>query len=275
MDELGVGVQVIYPTLLLVEPAEHAEVELALTRSYNRWLAERCAKSNGRLRWVCVPPTRTMDEAVKELQFAKDHGACGVLKKGDLEAGKWPVDEYFFPLYAEAERLNMPICMHLGSGTPNHTPNREFSKGGFMATTLPVIHGVHSLIQHGVPKQFPKLRFGAIEAGASWVPFLSYDLNRNMKTRFRSAGRPSFEIGDNLFRENNIYVTVQIDEDFDMILPYIGEDNLLVGSDYTHQDASQELTFAKSLEERAAHGDLSHELVRKLVYDNPKTFYGL
>jgi predicted TIM-barrel fold metal-dependent hydrolase len=198
-----------------------------------------------------------------------------VLKKGDLEAGKWPADPYFFPLYAEAERLDMPICMHLGSGTPNHTAARDFSLGGFMATTLPVIHGVHSLIAHEVPKKFPRLRFGAIEAGASWVPFLAYDLHRSMNTRFRSAGRPGFVIGDNLFKENNIYVTCQIDEDFAMILPYIGEDNLLVGSDYTHQDASQELTFATSLEERAANGDLSTNLVRKLVYDNPKTFYGL
>ena len=33
MDELGIGIQVIYPSLLLVEPAEHAEVELAMTPS--------------------------------------------------------------------------------------------------------------------------------------------------------------------------------------------------------------------------------------------------
>jgi predicted TIM-barrel fold metal-dependent hydrolase len=93
MDELGVGIQVIYPTLMLVEPAEHAEVELELVRSYNRWLAERCAKSNGRLRWVCIPPTRTPDAVAKELQFAKDNGACGVLKKGDLDRGQGPTHD--------------------------------------------------------------------------------------------------------------------------------------------------------------------------------------
>ena len=38
---------------------------------------------------------------------AKDHGACGILKKGDLEAGKWPADPYFFPLYEEANRLDL------------------------------------------------------------------------------------------------------------------------------------------------------------------------
>ncbi|MCZ6490080.1 MAG: amidohydrolase family protein, partial [Acidobacteria bacterium] len=98
MDEMGTQVQVIYPTLFIAEVTQRSEVSLALRRSYNRWLANRCAESGGRLRWVCLPPLMTMDEALKELRLAKDHGACGVMKKGDLEAGKWPADPYFFPL---------------------------------------------------------------------------------------------------------------------------------------------------------------------------------
>ena len=43
-------------------------------------------RSKGRLRWICIPPLRNMDEAIKELRRAKDHGACGILKKGDEEA---------------------------------------------------------------------------------------------------------------------------------------------------------------------------------------------
>ena len=87
------------------QATERPEVSTALRRSYNRWLADRCAQSHGRLRWVCLPPLMNMDETIKELQFAKDHGACGILKKGDLEAGKWPADQYFHPLYEEANRL--------------------------------------------------------------------------------------------------------------------------------------------------------------------------
>jgi predicted TIM-barrel fold metal-dependent hydrolase len=60
-----------------------------------------------------------MDQALEELPFAKDHRACGILKKGDREADKWPADPYFFPLYEEAERLDMPLCFHTGTGTPD------------------------------------------------------------------------------------------------------------------------------------------------------------
>src|SRR5215510_4396836 len=129
MDELGTDIQVIYPTLFLMEATERPEVSTALRRSYNRWLADRCAESHGRLRWVCLPPLMDMEESVKELQFAKDHGACGILKKGDLEAGKWPADPYFLPLYEEANRLELAICTHIGSGTPDFVPAREFSFG--------------------------------------------------------------------------------------------------------------------------------------------------
>ena len=109
MDAMGTQVQVLYPTLFLMEATERAEVSTALRRSYNRWLADRCAESHGRLRWVCLPPLMNMEETIQELQFAKNHGACGILKKGDLEAGKWPADQYFNPLYEEANRLDLPI----------------------------------------------------------------------------------------------------------------------------------------------------------------------
>jgi len=276
MDELGIGIQVIYPTLLLSEPAEHAEVELAITRSYNRWMADRCAKSGGRLRWVCVPPTRSMDQALETLRFAKDNGACGVLKKGDREGGKWPSDPHFFPLYEEAQRLDMPICVHLGSGVPDFSSAAEFNLGSYMYTELPVIHAVHSLIVNEVPSKFPALRFGAIEAGASWIPYVDFVLRRREAARVHAnIDRATFHVGNNIFKENRIWVTCLVDEDLSYIMRFIGEDNLLVGSDYTHQDQSQELLFAQQLAERARRGDISAGVVRKITYDNPKVFYGL
>lgn len=81
MDRLGTAIQVIYPTLFLMEATERPEVSTALRRSYNRWLADRCAESGGRLRWVCLPPLYDVKEMISELRFAKEHGACGVLKK--------------------------------------------------------------------------------------------------------------------------------------------------------------------------------------------------
>src|SRR5579862_3398397 len=83
MDELGTEVQVLYPTMFLVGITENSDVEVATKRSYNRWLADRCSETNGRLRWVCLPPLTDIPAAIEEVRFAAANGACGVLKKGD------------------------------------------------------------------------------------------------------------------------------------------------------------------------------------------------
>lgn len=278
MDELGTDIQVIYPTLFLMEATERPEVSTALRRSYNRWLADRCGKSGGRLRWVCLPPLQNMDETIKELRFAKDHGACGVLKKGDREAGKWAADPYFFPFYEEAEKLDLPICFHTGSGIPDFSPAREFTLGQFMRTKAAAVNGIQTLLVNNIPSKYPKLRFGCIEAGASWVSFVDYDVRRRVKSsadRVSILSGPRTMLASNIFKDNRIYITCQVDEDLPTILRYVGEDNLIVGSDYTHRDPSMELEFRNLLQQRADEGEIPQSAVQKILYDNPKAFYGL
>jgi hypothetical protein len=48
MDKMGVAVQVIFPTFFIRYNTNNAEAEWALTTTYNRWLAEKCAPTNGR-----------------------------------------------------------------------------------------------------------------------------------------------------------------------------------------------------------------------------------
>ena len=54
MDELEVDVQVLYPTLFLRPVTMKPAVELALCRTYNRWLAGLCEGTKGRLRWIAL-----------------------------------------------------------------------------------------------------------------------------------------------------------------------------------------------------------------------------
>jgi predicted TIM-barrel fold metal-dependent hydrolase len=277
MDELGVDVHVIYPTTFLVEGTDKPEVELAIRRSYNRWLAARTKETGGRLRWVCLPPMRSMDKALEELRFAKDHGACGVLKKGNQEADRWPSDEYFYPLYEEAEKLDMPICCHTGSGVPDWTPAREFTLSAFLRMEMSVPNAFESFIRFGVTKRFPKLRFGFIEAGASWVPHVIYYMKRRLeKLGEGTFGRPNdYELGNSVLKQHRMYVTCQVDEDLPYIMQYTGEDNLLTGSDFSHADSAQELHFQDHLRRRVEAGEISETAVRKITQSNPKAFYGL
>src|SRR5687767_1199057 len=49
MDQMGVDVQVVFPTFFIRYGSSNAEAEYALTAAYNRWLADKCSDTNGRL----------------------------------------------------------------------------------------------------------------------------------------------------------------------------------------------------------------------------------
>jgi len=93
--------------------------------------------------------------------------------------------------------------------------------------------------------------------------------------RISILGGPNTILANNLFRNNRVYITCQVDEDLPYILKYVGEDNLIVGSDYTHRDPSMQLEFCELLRKRADEGEIPQSAVQKILYDNPKAFYGL
>jgi len=276
MDELGTEVQVMYPSLMLVGVTENPLVETALKRAYNRWLAERTEPTDGRLRWVCLPPMTDIPTAIEEMRFAKAHGACGIFKKGDREAGHWVSDEYFYPIWEECQRLDLAVCFHTGSGIPDFTSAKEFDHARYIRISVPPLNAFQALVTFNVPYKFPSVRWGFIEAGSSWVPYLVYKVMRGVsKGSQRASGGYTYTGKSDVVQLNNLYVTCQVDVDLPYIMQYTGEDHLLVGSDYTHADPSEERHFAHHLQERADRGEITQRAVGRITYENGKTFYGL
>jgi predicted TIM-barrel fold metal-dependent hydrolase len=91
MDKSGFDVQVIYPTLFLIYLTDDVALEVALCRAYNRWMAEACAKGKDRLKWVVIPPLHSMEESIKELRWAKEHGAVGVSFAASRVLERWMI----------------------------------------------------------------------------------------------------------------------------------------------------------------------------------------
>jgi predicted TIM-barrel fold metal-dependent hydrolase len=271
MDELGVDVQVIYPTMFLSSPSARPEVELALYRSYNRWLAETTRQANGRLRWVAMVPQLSMDKAIDEIRFARENGACGLLKKGVECGDRVASDPYFHPVYEEAERLDLPICIHTGNGDPSKPDTSATFRTAPQRVSLPVLAAFSSLIIDRVPDRFPNLRFGFIEAGASWIPYLIHDL----QAKAARQGSLGLNLRDDLLRSSRFYVTCDTMDDLPYILSYGAEDSLMVGSDYGHADQSAEIDAPKNILRMAESGRISREAAEKIVDTNARRFYGL
>jgi predicted TIM-barrel fold metal-dependent hydrolase len=263
MDELGIDVQVLYPSLFLRPLTSKPEVEEAICHSYNQWLIDICSKADGRLRWVATVPMMNIESAVGETRFAKANGACGIFSRGLID-DKRLSNPFFFPLYEEAERLDLPICVHASTGNFDWVQLFE-GESGFARFKVPVLSAFHSIVHDGIPQKFPKLRFGFIEVRAQWIPYMAIELAR----RFERDSRKNTQ---SIIRDNHIYVTCQTDDDLPYVLKYSGEDNIVIGSDYGHADTSAEIEALRQLKQQ---GELEPRVIDKILYDNAKALYGL
>jgi len=266
MNKLQTAAQVVYPTLFLVYNTKDVELEIALCRAYNRFLAHASAQAPEQIKWVAVLPFQSMKDAIDEIRFAKQKGAVGIFFRG-IE-GEYTLDHpYLFPVYEEAQKQNLSICVHTGCGVRAILEMFELSRNHtFGHTRVMPLLAFRDIIANKIPEQFPELRFGFIEAAAGWVPFLIHIVRRLQKDKFRFASSAE------LFREYRLYVACEADEDIPYLAKYTGDDHLLIGSDYPHSDPSREDQFVNVLNARE---DLSAQLRQKIMIDNPRAFYAL
>lgn len=264
MDRMCVQTQIVFPTFFIRYGTDDPASEAALTGAYNRWLAERCALSGGRLRWAAVLPLLDPDRAVAELRWAKEHGACAIFKRGyDLEK---PVsDPHFFPVYEEADSLEMPLCIHTG----HPLPGREWDRG------FPVQGAFIAVVTAGLPRKFRRLKFGFIEAGAAWIPYGMSSLGMLQRSQQLHERAASFELKKDLFREDRLFVTIDPVDHIEHLLDFGTEDNLMVGTDYCHSDPSANLAALDEVKRWASEGRISDGVARKILETNAKAFYGL
>ncbi len=263
MDKLEVEVQVLYPSIFLRPLTARPEVELALCRSYNRWLSDIWRKGEGRLRWAAVLPLLCIDHALAEARFAKQNGACALYVRGVME-DRLLSDAYFYPLYEEATQLDLPVCIHASTGS--FAWNEIFEQEiGFAKFKLPVVSTFHTLVYDGVPERFPMLRFGFIEVSAQWIPYVIHDLAR----RFERKGK---RLASDFMRAERLYVACQTDDDLASILRYSGEDNIVIGSDYGHADTATEIDALRRLRLK---GEIGEQAIHKILDENPRRLYGL
>jgi predicted TIM-barrel fold metal-dependent hydrolase len=81
------------------------------------------------------------------------------------------------------------------------------------------------------------------------------------------------KLPDDLLERCGIFVTCQIGDDVPyLIKTCMGENTLMIGTDYGHADSSTELSALATLKDS---GGISASQHKKIVEDNPRVFYGL
>jgi predicted TIM-barrel fold metal-dependent hydrolase len=269
MDELGVDVQIIFPTLWLNVGLRDPIVEAALKRSYNRWLAQATASSGGRLRWMIATPTGDIEAALAELEFGAANGAVGLFLLGDMN-GRHAAHESLFPLYRRAEELNLVVGFHTGTGNTDNWFRQPASHAGWLAIS-PCSYAFYSLAVHRVPERFPQLKWGFFEAGCMWVPWIVQELYRQ-DGEFPFRGSEDWRDHPDMLQRNNFFVACQIDDDIPYVMSRAGATNLVCGSDWGHYDLGSDPAAHRIIAERE---DIEPEARRGITDVNARRLFGI
>jgi predicted TIM-barrel fold metal-dependent hydrolase len=268
MDDLGVDVQVLFPTYLLNVEARNPVVQAALSRSYNRWLAETTADSGGRLAWIVDVPALNTPRALEELEFGKEHGAVGVYLRA-IGHHRGMGDPVYLPIYEKAQDLDLTVAAHVGG---DYHVIRSQPSAVLNTIVMPVPAAFGSVLLAGLTKRFPRLRWGFVEAGATWLPFVLQETFRagedGTARRFGDWRAAAAEA----LAEAQLYVAVQMDDDLPYLLTFAGEDRLVHGTDFGHLDLGSDPNGLHMIASRA---DIDPIVARKMVNDNARSLYGI
>lgn len=263
--------------------ADPQQMELAMAgeRAYNRWLAEFCSASPGRLIGLLQVPRYDMELAVGEVEWGRAAGLGGVQLPADDPNAPPYWDEYWEPLWVACEHLGLPIHFHAGS-----YHGQDFGiRGGnddlrmqvlLVEATFWYSRQLKFLIYAGVMERHPRLNFVFTEGMADWVPYTLARMELvHRDVSFRGVApidlpRPPSEYW---YRQCHIGASL-LSRDEVLLRHQIGTGNMMFGLDYPHPEGSWLRTEQWLAQVFGATGIAEDEL-RKILGLNAVRLYGL
>ena len=188
LDQLGFDRQLVFATFG-TGPAFYSETTPELrypaARAHNRAMQHFC-ESDARLLGVGALPLDDPAAAAAELDWMLDAGLAAAWVPHRPCGGRSPGHDDFDPIWARMSEAGMPFVLHVGghplqihpdwmnTGRPVPT---DWLGGGENVRSKDMTslhHNVETflgaMVLDGVLERFPRLRGGAIELGAGWVP---------------------------------------------------------------------------------------------------------
>lgn len=278
MEQMGVDLAFLYPTYglwLWGIDTMQPEVAGAFTRAYNNWLQNFCSYAPDSLHGVGAINLHQPEAMVDELHRIADFGWKAVFIRPNPLKGRVLSDPAYEPFWTECDRLGIAIGIHEGthSRLPTTGTERFSSRFATHACSHPMeqMMALLALIEGGVLERHPNLRVAFLESGCGWLPYWLWRLDEEYENL-------AWEVKDNVrikpseYFRRQCFIAIEPSEPYlAEVIKYIGTDNLIFGSDYPHMDHNPNIvTEMVKLEDT-----LSKETVQKILWHNPRCFYGL
>ena len=244
LDREGMAKAVIYPTLGLLWEAELFDVELssAYCRAYNRWIAEFCGDSGGRLVPIAHISLGDPVEAARELERAVKAGCKGAFVCPFTITRRPHGHPAHDAVFAAAQDLGVPLAIHPTLEPPQWGVHQRFDGMEwadwyfdlFAAQGVP--QAFATFFQYGVFDRFPHLKVVVLESGAGWI---GYWLDRGDAIYRRTAlgGTVQLKERPSYYFKRQCYISADPDErSISALTRLVGEDRFFWASDYPHPD---------------------------------------
>ena len=271
-DKDGIEGEVMYGLLRIGQQLSDSNLITEIFKLYNDWVANFCKQAPGRFAALACIPSHDPDVAAEELRRAASiglHGAdFGVNSVSTpIYHGDWD------PLWKASHDTGLPISFH----TTGLIPMRSTSGQGKaydpmfhdIRTVLFQLSGAEfltSIVLSGACERFPNFKFVLGECGIGWIPYV---LDRMDHEAEHAEG---LKIKPSEYWERQGASTYQNEGIASQIIPMVGEDNVMWGSDYPHPDG----TWPDSRKYIASNlKTLDNPTVfNKVIYGNTKRLYG-
>ena len=283
-DVDGVDAEVIYGLTFLgtrmlgtsVKPGQprgdtQPEVVAEMYRIYNDWAADFSGQRPDRLACVACLPNHDPQAAAAELRRAAKMG----LKGGTIEvygSTKPIFYEDWDVLWKASAECMAPVNFHITGYNFRRSNPEDAEKyadhNGAIGMVLSQLEGAELLtatILSGACERYPDFKFILAETGVAWLPFV---LDR-MDHECTGFGELKMKPSDYWRRQG--YVTYQQEGHVGEVAHLVGEDNIMWGSDYPHQDGvwpDSRRVIERDLQK------LADETRRKITCDNAAKLYG-
>lgn len=241
MDDQGIDVSLIYPSLCLGWQNECDDPELAAAycRVYNDWVADLCASYSDRILPIAMVPLIRVEDGVAELCRTTGLGARGLYLNPVPMNGIPYGDPIYDPLWAECQERGLPVALHI-SNTPLHSGHRlyetSFEKNSWfmmMMYSTDCQIALTSFFHGGVFERFPSLSVGVLEAGCGWVAHWL----QTMDQRYGMTGHEQMKRPPSEYFDRQCWISGETDEKtFSAMARIVGAHKLMWASDYPHEE---------------------------------------
>jgi predicted TIM-barrel fold metal-dependent hydrolase len=258
LDQLGFASQLVFTTWCLgnfgLDQSDDGDLCYAAAQAHNRMMVWFCSVDR-RFLGTGYVPLSDFDRAIATAREAIDLGCKALLIPSRCPVGHSPSHIAFDPIWAMAQEAGLPILFHVGgeeklnpdyfnNGLPRvkdfHGGEENFTSVSYMPIPHSVMLTLAALIIDGVLDRFPRLKFGAIELGADWVPGWMRSMDsaalafvKNEDRLKKLSAKPSEIV------RRQVRVTPYPHEDVGWIIANAGDEVCLFSSDYPHVEGGR------------------------------------